>query len=58
MHVIGGKGNGNGKFRKITGIAVDNKGYLYVGDRELHCIQKFTLNGQFISQFGSKGSYY
>ena len=55
-HVIGGRGNGNGKFQSITGIAVDNKGYLYVADRELHCIQKFTLNGQFVSQFGSKGT--
>ena len=53
--VIGGSGNGNGKFQNITGIAVDNKGYLYVADRSLHCIQKFTLNGQFVSQFGSEG---
>ena len=55
-HVIGGGGNGNGKFKCITGIAVDNKGYLYVADVQLHCIQKFTLNGQFFSQFGSKGT--
>ena len=55
-HVIGRKGNGNGKFQAITGIAVDNKGYLYGADSELHCIQKFTLNGQFVSQFGSKGT--
>ena len=55
-HVIGGRGNGNGKFLSITGIAVDNKGYLYVADSQLHCIQKFTLNGQFVSQFGSKGT--
>ena len=55
-HVIGGRGNGNGKFKCITGIAVDNKGYLYVAYSQLHCIQKFTLNGQFVSQFGSKGT--
>ena len=55
-HVIGGRGNGNGKFKAITGIAVDNKGYLYVADCDLHCIQKFTLNGQFVSQFGSQGT--
>ena len=55
-HVIGGSGNGNGKFKCITGIAVDNKGYLYVADCDLHCIQKFTLNGQFVSQFGNKGT--
>ena len=55
-HVIGGRGNGNGKFQIITGIAVDNKGYLYVADSHLHCIQKFTMSGQFVSQFGSKGT--
>ena len=55
-HVIGGSGNGNGKFQNITGIAVDNKGYLYVADCHLHCIQKLKMNGQFISQFGSKGT--
>ena len=55
-HVIGGRGNGNGKFQCISGIAVDNKGYLYVTDCGLHCIQKFTLNGRCVSKFGSKGT--
>ena len=54
-YVIGEAGSGNGKFQAITGIAVDKKGYLYVGDRELNCIQKFKLSGEFISQFGSQG---
>ena len=54
-HVVGGAGNGNGKFKNITGIAIDKKGYLYVADCNLHCIQKFKLEGQFISHFGSKG---
>ena len=55
-HVIGGRGNGNGKFQIITGIAVDDKGYLYVADSHLHSIQKFTMSGQFVSHFGSKGT--
>ena len=55
-HVIGGRGNGNGKFQDITGIAVDNKGYLFVADSKLNCIQKFTMRGQFVSQFGSEGT--
>ena len=55
-HVIGGEGRGKGKFQHITGIAVDKKGYLYVADCYLHCIQKLKLNGEFISQFGSKGT--
>ena len=40
----------------ITGIAVDNKGYLYVADYTLHCIQKFTMSGQFVRQLGSCGT--
>ncbi|XP_065888508.1 E3 ubiquitin-protein ligase TRIM71-like [Dysidea avara] len=55
-HVIGGAGSGNGKFQRIVGVTVDKKGYLYVADCNLHCIQKFKLNGEFISQFGSEGT--
>ena len=55
-HVIGGRGNGNGKFQAITGIAVDSEGYLYVADSNLRCIQKFTMSGQLITQFGSEGT--
>ena len=29
---------------------------MYVADGNLHCIQKLTMNGQFVSQFGSKGT--
>ena len=54
--MIGGKGNGNGKFQNITGIAVDSEGYLYVADSDLHCIQKFTMSGQLVTQFGSEGT--
>ena len=55
-HMMGGSGKENGKFQCITGIAVDSKGYLYVADGQLHCIQKLTMNGQFVSQFGSLGT--
>ena len=55
-HVIGRTGRGNGKFQSVTGIAVDKKGYLYASDCTLHCIQKFKLSGEFISQFGSQGT--
>ena len=51
-HIIGGVG---GKFRCVTGIAVDWKENLYVADCVLHWIQKFKLSGEFISQFGSGG---
>lgn len=53
-HVIGEKGNGNGKFEDISGIAV-GESYMYVADSVLNCIQKFELNGKFVCQFGSEG---
>jgi len=55
-HVIGGSGSRDGKFKGIGGIAVDKKGYLYVTDYNLHCIQRFKLSGEFVSQFGCKGA--
>ena len=55
-HVIGEKGDGNGSFEMITGIAVDKRGFLYVADCGLNCIQKFTMEGKFIYQFGSDGT--
>ena len=56
LYEFGGMGNGHGRFQNATGMAVDNKGYLYIGDHTLHCIQKLTLYGQFISQFGCEGT--
>ena len=55
LQVIGGEGDGVGMFRQISGIAVDKKGYLYAADFKLHRIQKFTLSGEYDSQFGTKG---
>lgn len=54
-HVIGRDGGGNEGLQEITGIVVDKKGCLYVADNKLNCIKKFTLDGQYISQFGSQG---
>ena len=56
IYKFSGTGNGHGRFQNATGMAVDNKGYLYIGDHTLHCIQKLTLYGQFISQFGCEGT--
>ena len=56
LYKIGGTGNGKGRFQNATGMAIDNKGYLYVGDHTLHCIQKLTLSGRFCCQFGSEGT--
>ena len=57
-HTVGGHGHGYGRFLYITGIAVDKKGFVYLADYNLHCIQKLELKkgGNFICQFGSKGT--
>ena len=45
------EGNGNGSFIGPHSIAMDNKGVLYVADSQNRLIQKFSDNGEFISQF-------
>ena len=48
---IGGPGNGNGTFNSPRGIAIDNNNCLYVADTGNRLIQKFSANGEFMSQF-------
>ena len=43
-------------FHFPTGIAVDNKGDVYVSDSWNDRVQKFTSNGQFITKWGTRGS--
>jgi sugar lactone lactonase YvrE len=48
-------GTGDGDFNipadtAYPGIAVDNKGFVYVSDRENYRVQKFTSDGQFVSK--------
>ncbi len=42
-------------FNMPRGIATDRKGFVYVADTENHQIQKFSVAGQFVSKWGSKG---
>ena len=48
---LGKEGNGNGTFKFPWSIAIDNNGVLYVADRSNRLIQKFSANGDFLSQF-------
>ena len=50
----GTTGEGEGQFDLPLGIAVDQTGLVYVGDRTR--IQKFTADGQFLAQFGDSGT--
>lgn len=42
----------NYNFGKITGIATDTRGNIYVGDNGLYRILKFSSKGQFLHSFG------
>ena len=46
----------NGKFGRLTGIAVDSTGNVYAADYDNNRIQKFTNNGVFIKKWGSEGT--
>ena len=54
LHTIGGKG----KLGLPGGVAVDNKGHLYVSDcsADFNCIKKFKMDGSFVKRFGTFGS--
>ena len=50
---FGSLGSG-GQFNRPHDIVFDSKGFLYINDRELNNFQKFSPDGNFISQFGGK----
>jgi len=45
-----------GQFRRLADIAIDNQGNIYATDLDYHRIQKFTLDGEFIAIWDSKGT--
>jgi hypothetical protein len=55
VRTIGSSGVGDGQFDNPRGIAFDEN-YLYVADRSNHRIQKFSLDGTFITKWGTFGS--
>jgi hypothetical protein len=57
----GGRGEGEGQFKKARGVAIDNsagltQGEIYVVDRENHRVSRFAPSGEFILSFGEAGS--
>ncbi len=44
-----------GTFNQPWGIAIDQEGFVYVADTWNHRIQKFTAEGQFVTQWGYFG---
>jgi len=49
---FGRKGTGQGEFNEPWGIAIAQDGSIFVADTWNHRIQKFTVQGQFITQWG------
>ena len=54
----GSEGYDNGQFRSFRGIATDSSGNVYVADTNNYRIQKFTSDGQYITQWGGYGNHY
>lgn len=56
-HMFGEEGNGDGQFVFPVAVAQDPDGFLYVGEYgDRQRIQKFTLDGTYVTQFGSHGT--
>ena len=52
---FGRQGSGEGQFSNASGIACDNRGNVYVSDKENRNIQVFAAEGQFLKTFLSRG---
>ena len=48
--------SGNGQLYCPWDVACDSTGNVYVADSWNHCIQVFTAEGEYLRQFGKKGS--
>jgi sugar lactone lactonase YvrE len=51
----GSAGNGPGQFRQPHGIAVDDRGIVYVADRQNGRLQRFDLNGKYLGEWDDLG---
>ncbi|MDA3900168.1 MAG: VWA domain-containing protein [Spirochaetes bacterium] len=55
--IFGESGSGNGQFHGPQGVCFDEQMGIYVVDSGNHRIQKFSKDGSYILQFGTKGNY-
>ncbi|XP_031567986.1 E3 ubiquitin-protein ligase TRIM71-like [Actinia tenebrosa] len=56
LYKFGGKGEGDGQFNGVRGLAVYGPDMILVCDSGNHRVQLFTQEGQFIRSFGSRGT--
>ena len=52
----GVSGSGDGELDRPGGIAISKDDIIFISDSRNHRIQKFTLDGEYLGQFGSFGS--
>ncbi|NIW49347.1 MAG: 6-bladed beta-propeller, partial [Gammaproteobacteria bacterium] len=43
-------------FHETFGVGISRQGFVYLADQYGNCIHKFTLDGQFVTSWGSTGS--
>ena len=51
----GPKGSKNGEFNEPRGVAVDDRGNVYVADHNNNRVQKLSPDGRFLARFGAHG---
>lgn len=56
MQIGGKKGTGDGEFDTVHDVAIDNRGRIYVADRENRRVQIFSSEGKLINKWTNLGS--
>jgi len=51
----GSAGNGPGQFNQPHGIAIDDRGIIYVADRRNGRLQRFDMNGKYLGEWSNLG---
>lgn len=51
----GSEGSGDGAFRIANGVAVDDRGDVYVADTDNNRVQEFSFGGRFVARLGRNG---
>lgn len=56
LQAWGSRGSGDGQFNRPCGVAIDDKGHVYVADSGNKRIQKLTAGGKFVAKWNTTDS--